>query len=161
MRVNDAVSGAILIVLALLMMNHTRTFPRLHGQEYGPDLFPLLIGAGLVVCGGLLVARGLMERRLSGRAEPLVALGPWARDPRRLIDFGCFVGGIVLYTLLSEPVGFIPLAFGLTVLLMLRFGARAAVALPAAAATTLVIHTMFAKVLLVPLPWGLLLPVAW
>ncbi len=157
MRVNDAVTGAILIVFALLMMTYTRTFPRLHGQEYGPDLFPLLIGAGLLICGGLLVIRGWAVRR----DGPLVVLGAWARDRRRVIDLACLVGGVILYTQLSEPVGFIPVAFVLIAVLMVRFGARVALAAPVAAAATLAVHTMFAKVLLVPLPWGLLLPVAW
>lgn len=157
MRINDAIIGAILIIFAIAEIAYTRTFPSLYGQEYGPDLFPILIGAGLILCGAILIFRGLAARG----GAPLVQAGEWVRDPRRLVNLALLLGGMIAYILFSDAIGFIPLSLALLLLFMIRLGARAAVALPVALATTLVIHTLFAKLLLVPLPWGILLPIAW
>lgn len=157
MRMNDAVTGAILILFAIAVILHAQTFPRLHGQDYGPDLFPTIIGAGLILCGALLVAKGIATRR----EGPLVVLGPWARDGRMRVNLALLVGGVVGYILLSDVVGFIPLAFLVLAVLTVRLGASLTAGLATAVAATLLIHTIFAKLLLVPLPWGLLLPVAW
>lgn len=157
MKMNDAVAGVILILFAIAVILHARTFPRLHGQDYGPDLFPTIIGGGLILCGALLVVKGMAARR-EGR---LVRLGDWARDGRMLVNVALFVLGIVVYILVSDFIGFIPLAFVLIAVLTVRLGASIPAGLATATVATLVIHTIFAKVLLVPLPWGLLLPVAW
>ena len=45
--------------------------------------------------------------------------------------------------------------------LLKSFGSGLVTSVVIAALSTLGIHTLFARVLLVPLPWGLLQPVAW
>lgn len=160
MRLNDAVIGAFLIVFAIAEIAYTTTFPSLHGQDFGPNLFPILIGVGLIICGVALVARGIAARRAAG-GEALVALGPWAKEPRMVVNLCLLVLGVVLYILFAEPVGFIPISVLLLTVLMLRLGAGALTSVIVAVTTTMVIHTLFSKVLLVPLPWGVLLPVAW
>jgi len=65
MRINDAITGAVLVVFAIAEITYTRTFPSLHGQAYGPDLFPAIIGFGLVGCGLVLMVRGLLSRQPS------------------------------------------------------------------------------------------------
>ena len=67
MRANDAVNGAILIIFAAIMIALTASFPAFPGQKYGPSLFPRLLGAGLIICGALLVWRGLQARRAGER----------------------------------------------------------------------------------------------
>ena len=47
MRVNDAVTGAVLLVLSLAVVWHVRSFPTIPGQPYGAALYPLLVGCGL------------------------------------------------------------------------------------------------------------------
>ena len=58
-------------------------------------------------------------------------------------------------------LGFVPTAFLIMLVLLKSFGSGWATAAMLAALSTLAIHTLFARVLLVPLPWGLLQPVAW
>lgn len=157
MRFNDAVTGAILIVFALAMMAWTTTFPGLHGQDYGPDLFPLLIGAGLVLCGALLVLRGARERG----TVPMVRLGAWAGDRRIATNVILLVGSVVFYILFSDALGFVLVSFGILTLLLVRLGSGGVAGVALAAVVTAAIHSLFAKVLLVPLPWGVLQPVAW
>ena len=68
---------------------------------------------------------------------------------------------LVFYIGVSEPLGFLPTAFVLLLALFLTFRTRVMVALPVAMASALLIHTIFYKLLKVPLPWGILTPLAW
>jgi len=157
MRFNDAIFGIVLIVFAIAEIAYTQTFPRLHGQDYGPDLFPILIGIGLFVCGVILIVKGLAQRETS----PMVAIGDWAEDKRNVVNLGLLLAGILFYILASDALGFIPTALLILTTLLVRLGTGWGASIAIAVATTLIIHTLFAKVLLVPLPWGILLPVAW
>ena len=156
LRANDAVIGAVLVVFALAEMAYTRTFPSLHGQAYGPDLFPLLIGVGLCACGAVLIARGLLARRAATTAAPWYELEASLREPAVRINLVLLLLSLVLYILLSESIGFIPMSFAILALLFARLGSTPALSLSLAAATTAVLHLLFSKVLLVPLPSGLL-----
>ena len=157
MRFNDAVFGIVLIAFAIAMIAHTTTFPRLHGQDYGPDLFPVITGAGLIACGLALLAKGVRERA----SVPLVAVGEWAREPGRVVDVGLLLASIVFYVVASDTLGFIPVSLLIMTTLLVRLGSGWPTSLLVALVTTFVIHALFAKLLLVPLPWGLLQPIAW
>lgn len=157
MRFNNAVPGVILILFAIAEIVYTTTFPRLFGQDYGPNLFPILIGIGLLVCGAILVVQGIAERG----TVPVADIGGWAQDRGNLLNVALLLGSILLYILVSDAVGFIPLSLLILTTLLVRFGSSLGASLVIATATTFVIHTLFAKVLLVPLPWGIMLPIAW
>ncbi len=62
MKFNDAVFGAIFLVLGLAIVSHVRSFPTIPGQQIGPALFPGLVAAGLAGCGALLIWSGLRDR---------------------------------------------------------------------------------------------------
>jgi putative tricarboxylic transport membrane protein len=157
MRFNDAVFGVLLIVFAIAEIAYTRTFPTLHGQAYGPDLFPILIGVGFLITGAVLTVQGLAQRA----GAPLVELGDWAADRRNVVNFALVLLALLFYILASDWLGFIPTSFIIMVVLLRSFGSGLITALVIAALTTLGIQALFARVLLVPLPWGLLQPVAW
>ena len=157
MRFNNAIPGIILILFAVAEIAYSTTFPRLHGQDYGPDLFPTIVGVGLLVCGVILIVQGLAQRSTS----PWVDIGDWAGDRRNIVNVLALLGSILFYILVSDDLGFIPTSLLILTTLMIRFGSSWLVSIAVAVITTLVIHTLFAKLLLVPLPWGILLPVAW
>ncbi len=157
MRINDAIFGAVLIIFAIAEIAYTQTFPHLHGQDYGPDLFPVIIGGGLIVCGTILILKGALQLK----TEPLMALGDWAQDRNNIINLGLLVSSIVFYILFSNWLGFIPTSLLILTVLLVRLGTSLLTSIVISIATTFIIHTLFAKVLLVPLPWGILLPVAW
>jgi len=157
MRFNDSVFGVVLIVFAILEIAYAQTFPRLFGQDYGPDLFPVLIGAGLIVFGGLLVIRGVAQRS----TVPMVTVGDWAQDRNNVVNVAVLIASIVFYILASEWLGFVPISILILTILLLRLGSGPVLSVSVALITTLLIHSLFAKVLLVPLPWGLLQPFAW
>ena len=153
MRLNDAVIGIALILFALVMIWHTRTFPAMPGQDYGPALFPVIIGVGFILTGGILVVSGLACLR----TEPLFGGGAWLRSGAQVINFMAVVGGLVLYIVASDWLGFIltalPLLFGWLVLFR---GGRPFSSLVIALAVTLTVDYAFSHLLLVPLPLGLL-----
>jgi putative tricarboxylic transport membrane protein len=157
MRHNDAVFGILLIVFAIAEIAYTRTFPSLHGQSYGPDLFPILIGVGFLICGAILTVRGVAARA----TMPLAEFGEWTRDRGNVVNFGLVLLSLLFYITAADWLGFIPTSFTILLVLLIRFGTGVPLAVGTAAMTTLAIHTLFARVLLVPLPWGLLQPVAW
>lgn len=153
MRVNDAVSGALFILLAIGLIGIATTFPALPGQPYGAALFPTLIGAGFAICGVLLVIRGLAA---AGREKPFFELDPLLRVSRNAISLGMVVGAVVLYILLADWIGFVPVAFLLLLGMFLWLGARPLPALVTAVLFTGITFWFFANVLRVPLPRGLL-----
>ena len=87
---------------------------------------------------------------------PLVELGEWARLPGHVVNFVLVFLALIVYILFTDSVGFIPVSFLILTVLMVRFGCRWFTAVGIGLAATLVIHTVFYKFLLVPLPWGIL-----
>jgi len=157
MRFNDAVFGVLLVLLGAFIINEARGFPDLPGQSYGPAFFPNVIGASMAICGAVLIVYGIAERR----ELAFVRLGPWASSPRHIVNFVLVLVALVVYILFSNAVGFVPMSFGVLVVLLYRFGCGMAASAGLAIAATLLIHTVFYKFLLVPLPWGVLEPFAW
>lgn len=157
MRFNNVIPGGVIILFALAVIAYANTFPRLHGQNYGPDLFPTLIGIGLLVCGAILIFQGVMQRATT----PMVDIGDWAQNRSNVVNVVILLGCIIFYILISDALGFIPTSLLVLTTLLLRFGSSWIGSITIAFITTLIIHTLFAKLLLVPLPWGILLPVAW
>ena len=151
MRANDAISGLVLIVLAAAMIALTLSFPDFPGQKYGPALFPRILGAGLIVCGAMLMRNGFAARRTGA---PWVELAPWTHDPRRLTSFFLVIAMLLLYVLAADTVGFIPIALIFLGGLFLWLGVRPIPALLTAIATTIAIHWFFGSMLRVPLPRG-------
>ena len=153
MRVNDAVIGAVLVLFALAMILYTRTFPSMPGQDYGPALFPVLIGVGFLICGAILIASGIGRLR----TEPLFAGAEWLRSRHHLVDFFAVIAGLIVYILIADGLGFIPTAFLLMFgWLMLFRGGKPVSSAAIALVTTLVVNYAFTQFLLVPLPLGLL-----
>ncbi len=162
MKVNDAITGAVLVVFAVAEIAYTRTFPSLHGQSYGPNLFPSLIGAGLAGCGLILILRGLVARRAeSGPASSWIDFGNIAQSRHARINALLVIAFLFIYIFLSDWIGFIPLSIATIACLLYRLGSSTGVSLVIAIITTAAIQMLFAKVLLVPLPAGVLQGIVW
>ena len=155
MRIHDSLIGGVLLLLSLAVLWHIQSFPPAAGQQYGPALFPGLIAAGLGLASAVLAWQGLRVQ------QPWLVLSEGLRSPRRLAAFAITVGSMVFYILLSERLGFIVCSLVVLIALQWACGVRPLLAVAVAIAATLVIHTCFYKLLKVPLPWGLLQPLAW
>lgn len=155
MKANDAVVGAALIALAIAILAHIQDYPLIPGQRYGPALFPGLIAAGFIATGALLVLRGARS------GLPLFSLAPWLRSPRPIADFLAICAALAFYIAAAETLGFIPIGVLILAALFLKFHVRLVRAILIAVVATLAIHTLFYKLLRVPLPWGVLERLAW
>lgn len=161
MKVNDAIWGALLMVLCAVLLVHVQSFPKIPGQQYGPALFPGVIAVALAICAALLIVKGLAVRAHGREHAHWVELEPWTRSRRTVLAFALTLGVNLFYIVAGDWLGFIPAAIVYLAALLAVFGVRARWIFPLALVSTLVIHTAFYKLLRVPLPWGLLQPVLW
>lgn len=160
MKINDALWGAVLLLLAAVLLVHVQSFPKIPGQKVGPALFPGLIAAGLAVCALLLVAKGLAARK-SGASRSWVTPDEWVRSPRHVLAFALVIGVNVFYIVVVDRLGFIPTGVIYLAVLFFVFQVRSAWIIPMAIVITLGIHFAFYKLLKVPLPWGILQGMTW
>jgi putative tricarboxylic transport membrane protein len=161
MKLNDAVWGALLLLLAAAILIHVQSFRTIPGQQYGPAIYPGLIAVGLVICAALLIVKGLAARAEDGRQVQWMTLAPWTRSHRHVVAFALTLGVNVFYILLVDTLGFIPTGVIYLSVLFAAFGVRPIWIVPIALVLTLTIHTAFYKLLRVPLPWGLLQGFIW
>ncbi len=161
----DLVGGLLSALLGAVLLLHVRGFPELPEGQPGPALFPGIIGALFVLFGLILVLRAVLARRRAVRAPGEAQSGDETANTgessppttwRGRLDALAVLGSVVAYLLLAEPLGFSLTMGSLLFLLAWRLGARPLTALGAAVVTTGVIVLIFEKVLLVPLPPGLL-----
>jgi putative tricarboxylic transport membrane protein len=157
MKINDALLGLFFAALGGLVLFSVQGFPKIPGQPVGPALFPGLIACGLGIAGVVLMVRGWRERA----GQPWVQWDDWVRSPRHVAAFAILVGGVVLYIAGSDAIGFIPCAIVILMALFLVLRVPPGKAALIAVIATLVVHFAFYKMLRVPLPWGLLAPIAW
>jgi putative tricarboxylic transport membrane protein len=160
MRLDDFLLGLILTAFAVVVVLHAQTFPRLAFMQFGPSLFPTVVGVGLAGCGVALMIQGALKRRAEG-GGPWVDLDEWARSRRGLGGLGLFLGAIVVYGLLLPRLGYHLTTAPLLLLLLLWMRVRVLLAVAVAVVMTALTHQLFAVTLRVPLPWGVLEPVAW
>jgi putative tricarboxylic transport membrane protein len=140
--------GLALSVLAGAVLWSSRAFPAVPGQKLGAGFLPGLVGAGLLLCGALLVARSFRAAYEEAAPRPAERYGAAA-----------LVIGVVLgYVLLADRVGFL-IIVPVALLLMLRvLQVGWLPALLWALGGTVVVHLAFYKLLRVPLPWGVIRP---
>lgn len=152
MKLNDAVFGALFLVLSLLVLWTIQGYPRIPGQNIGPAAFPGVIAALLALCSVLLIVQGVRARH----SVQWFSRDGWTGQRRPLIAFAVTVGGLALYVAASDRIGFLILGCAMLLALMLALRVRPVAALPVAVIATLLIHVAFYKGLRVPLPWGVL-----
>ena len=159
MKFNDAISGALLLALAVAIMVTAQSYPKIPGQNIGPGAFPGTLAFLLGGCAIALIVRGLKER-INSR-EGWIVPGRWLVSRPHLRNFLVTVGSLLFYIFASNRLGFIPCGIVVLCAMMWTLGVRARIILPIALITTVVIHGIFYKGLRVPLPWGVLQPFAW
>jgi putative tricarboxylic transport membrane protein len=150
-RRTDAWVGLGLAVLAGAVLWSARAFPNVPGQKLGAAFLPMLVGAGLLLCGIALVVRSLRGRRYAGDAAAETGSEHFGSS---LV----IIGAVLAYILLSERIGFLviaPLCL-MAGFVAFRIGWRRA--LGWALGGTVLVHVVFYKLLRVPLPWGPITP---
>jgi putative tricarboxylic transport membrane protein len=147
----DAFVGLGLALLASAVLWSARAFPNVPGQKLGAAFLPMLVGAGLLLCG-----IGLVLRSLRGRAYADEAAAEAGRE-----HFGSslvVIGAAGAYIFLSERIGFLIIAPLCLMAGFLAFRIGWQRALGWALGGTVLVHVVFYKLLRVPLPWGPIAP---
>lgn len=149
MRFNDALIGAFLIILGIVVFLYARTLPAMPGQQYGAAVFPMLVACGLGGCGVVLSASGMR------RWEGAMFLADWTGDPRAWARVGGAIALVLLYIFGADYLGFVITCALILVALFLMLSVRWWLAIIIALVVTVAIERSFGSLLLVPLPRGL------
>jgi putative tricarboxylic transport membrane protein len=154
MKLSDHVSGGILAALGIAAAWFGSRLPGVPGQDVGPAVFPMVVGGGLVLCG-IMIALGIGQGFEAPEEEDPI--------PRhRLYGLRALLPPalLILYVLIAEPVGFLPTAALIIGIAAVALGASLRLAIPLALLAPFGVHAVFAKLLRVPLPDGVL-PAPW
>ena len=168
MQLSDRVTGLFLVALGGASAYGGWLLPPVPGQQIGPNVFPMVIGFGLMLCGAM-IALGIGQS-FEEAAEPDPAMpsgdvdGPpehaaWAARGRGLLAL-VPPGLLLFYVLAVDRLGFALTAAAMVLTIAMALGARLRLALPLAIVAPVFVHLIFAKLLRVPLPQGLL-PMPW
>jgi len=149
MRVSNTAIGLFLIVFAAAVLWHVQSFPSLDNGYPGPALFPSVLAVLFILCGVGLIVQGVRQH------EKLLKFDTGTLTLSGLLNIVFVLGAIVCYIFLAEYIGFLIFSFAVLVALMKWLKVKTLSSIAMAVVVTLVIYLLFAKVLLVPLPWGL------
>ena len=153
MRFNNAIIGTVLLFFASAVLWHVRSFPSLPLNRFGPATFPTALSLILVAASIILIVNGVRNWKF----EPALDLDNWTRIPVRWRRMFLIPFVVVLYILVSNPLGFIPTTFGLLFLMLFDYSnGRIWLSVSVAAAFTAVTYSVFVYILFVPLPPGVL-----
>ncbi|MGD1973516.1 MAG: tripartite tricarboxylate transporter TctB family protein [Desulfobacterales bacterium] len=149
MRVSNTAIGLFLILFAAVVLWHVQSFPSLDNGYPGPALFPSVLAVLFIFCGIGLIIQGIRQR------EKLLKLDTGTLTLPGLLNILFVLGTIVCYIFLAQYVGFLIFSFLVLLILMKWLKVRPLASILMSGGVTLVIYLLFAKILLVPLPWGL------
>ena len=155
MRFNDLVLGIAVTLFAAVGLVMVWRFPAQPGTAFGPGAFPALIFSLMGLCGIVVAGRGYAQR-----GAPWLVLSGWAAQRINFVTLAVLAASVLFYILAAPRLGFLAAGF-LSVFGVLAWakGRKSLlVSAATAAAATLVIYAVFAHLLRVPLPYGLLEP---
>ena len=161
MRLPDQVTGLFLVGLGAAAAYGGCLLPPVPGQPVGPNIFPLVIGSGLALCG-LAITFGI-GRTFEEEEEIIPLEAGQARPPTgKLYGLRALLPPALLlfYVVVADRLGFIITAALIVYATSTALGARWKLSLPLAVLAPIAIHLIFSKLLRVPLPAGLL-PMPW
>ena len=153
MKVNDIISGLLLIILAVAMMAYTTTFPPFPGQKYGPSLFPRILGVGLIICGVLLVRRGSALRTTG---QVMAYIDDAYKPLRGWGSVFVIIASVIFYIAFSNFLGFVITSFMIMFALLWWFGNSPSQSALIALIAVLAVDWFFGWLFRVPLPLGIL-----
>ena len=149
------IGGGVVIAVA-------QTYPTMPSLQFGPSLFPSLIGGGMVI-GGLVLALTRVSQLKSALAGPRSQTPSYDYRGLLISLLPCVL--IVFYILSSEFLG-APLCMAVSMLVLMQMrGARLWLSLVVSIVVATAIYLLFSRYLLIPLPEGTLfsqtLTLAW
>lgn len=156
MRVHDTFIGLFFLALGLAVFAYGFSLVPPRHLPYGPGFFPQIVGCVMALTGAILAIRSFPKLQ-RGR---LASWPDWAGSPAGIARFLSFPLAIIFFYFAVEPVGFTLVAWIMLSLLFRMGGIATLRAIPAGLVAALVLTLLFASLLGVPVPWGVLTPVS-
>jgi putative tricarboxylic transport membrane protein len=165
MYLSDRFTGAFLIGLGAVAAYAGSRLPPVPGQQVGPNVFPMVVGIGLSLCGLMIMLRWGHRFEEEAEADLAAHVDPELANTQRLGDLAALKALLppallVFYVFAADTLGFLPCAAAMVFASALALKAPLRLALPLAIAAPAAVHLIFSKLLRVPLPAGLL-PAPW
>jgi putative tricarboxylic transport membrane protein len=149
MRVSNTAIGSMAIVFGLWVIWYARGFPKLEKGYPGPSLFPIVLAVLFIAAGIVLVFQDVRSK------AKILKFDVSDLTRTHIINIGLILAAILFYIFASDFLGFQFTSFIVLFVLMKRLRVSIAWSLIMACGVTFCIYVLFAKILLVPLPWGL------
>ncbi|HEX8665002.1 MAG TPA: tripartite tricarboxylate transporter TctB family protein [Beijerinckiaceae bacterium] len=167
MRLPDRVTGLFTFALGAVSAYAGSRLPPVPGQPVGPNVFPLVVGIGLCLCGAM-IALGIGHKFEEEAEADLVAHSDLPTEEQVLASHGPLYKLRVLippalllfYVFTVDVLGFYVTTAAMILVAASVFGARWRLSVPVALLAPVVVHLVFYKLLRVPLPAGLV-PMPW
>ncbi len=164
MQLSDRVTGLLVVGLGAAAAYAGSKLPPVPGQQVGPNVFPMVVGIGMVLCGALIalgVGRHFEEEAQADLAAHSDEEAPppvpwWIAGARLLVPPGL----LVFYAVASDFLGFLITAAIMVAVAARALGASWLITVGMAVAAPIFVSLAFGKLLRVPLPPGLL-PTPW
>jgi putative tricarboxylic transport membrane protein len=150
MKISDKIFGVALILFAVCILIYSRFLPSLPGYAYGSGFFPSFTAVFILGGGCALVWRGI------GSKMPLIILGEWTKSPLLVANICIIPLSLVFYILVSDKLGFLLTAFIMMFTTIWWLRRKIVSTLLISCLSAIVIYVFFAKLMLVPLPMGVL-----
>ena len=149
---SDRISGGIFTALGIFIFVLTLQFPSLDAGHPGPSLFPRILAVLFIFFGGIVLLQGWKDRNGAEEASPAEEI-PASRSYLNPLFVLILIGA---YMVFSNWLGFLVTSVLLLFLMMIKLRVTFFRSIVIAILVTLFVNLMFAKILRVPLPPGLL-----
>lgn len=143
MTLPDRIGGVVLVTLGVAVVIASLGLPAIPGQPVGPAIFPSVLGVALGLSGLIIFVKP--ERQTAQRLSAIGTLR--LLSPVAVLILGYFI---------MESVGFLLTGFLIVLIISLLLRGSVVGSLLLSAVMTVVIYTIFASLLRVPLPAGIL-----
>ncbi len=165
MHLSDRITGPFLVGLGALAAYGGSRLPPVPGQQIGPNVFPMVVGIGLVLCGAMIalgVGRVFEEEAEADLAAHENPPSPAETRHGPLFGLRALIPPALLlfYVLAVDRLGFFLTAASIVLTASKALGASWRLAIPLSILAPAAIHLAFNKLLRVPLPPGFL-PMPW
>jgi putative tricarboxylic transport membrane protein len=150
MKISDTIVGAGFVAAGALIIAGTLNYPSLDGGHPGPALFPRILGTLMAAFGGLVSLQGLRARDETQDVH-------WAGLYRNagFVNALFVLAGVLAYILLAERLGYLIMGSLIMFAIMARIRVPLLRALVIAVVFNNLVYLLFAKIMRVPLPLGL------
>lgn len=152
MKLNDAILGAAFLALSIWIAASALAMPRMAGTAIGAGTFPLVVAAMMAMGGLALTLSGVK----TWRRAPVAQLSDWLSSRPALTRAGASIVFVVIYAALGEWIGFPLLVPPMMIALLWLTTGRPLASVILGCLISAGVWLLFARVLMVPLPLGLM-----